>query len=194
MIKKILIILIVFILILLPLFTILLLNHLIFSYLYDKLDLKDYNNIEKKDYLNKVSQIVWYFFNNKPFLEMQELSYIEKIHMKDVKTLICFALFVFILSIMGILIFKKQVDKLIMKQASFIALAIVALILTFSLTNFDSAFIIFHKILFRNSFWLLDPSTLLIRLFPESVFMNLAYVWFVSITILSILIIFLVSM
>ena len=40
--------------------------------------------------------------------------------------------------------------------------------------NFDQAFTLFHKLLFRNDLWLLDPRTdLLIRICPESLFRNM---------------------
>ena len=40
--------------------------------------------------------------------------------------------------------------------------------------DFDAAFIFFHKMLFRNDLWLLDPRTdLLIRICPESMFMDM---------------------
>lgn len=40
--------------------------------------------------------------------------------------------------------------------------------------NFDAAFTLFHKLLFRNDLWLLDPRTdVLIRICPESMFMDM---------------------
>ena len=40
--------------------------------------------------------------------------------------------------------------------------------------NFDAAFTLFHKILFSNDLWLLDPRTdVLIRICPESMFMDM---------------------
>jgi len=44
----------------------------------------------------------------------------------------------------------------------------------FAAVNFDQAFTLFHKLLFRNDLWLLDPRTdLLIRICPESMFRNM---------------------
>ncbi|MGX8706022.1 MAG: TIGR01906 family membrane protein, partial [bacterium] len=40
--------------------------------------------------------------------------------------------------------------------------------------NFDAAFTLFHKLLFSNDLWLLDPRTdVLIRICPESMFMDM---------------------
>lgn len=44
----------------------------------------------------------------------------------------------------------------------------------YAAVNFDQAFTFFHKMLFRNDLWLLDPATdLLIRICPESMFMSM---------------------
>lgn len=44
----------------------------------------------------------------------------------------------------------------------------------FAALHFDRAFTLFHKILFQNDLWLLDPATdLLIRVCPESMFMRM---------------------
>lgn len=44
----------------------------------------------------------------------------------------------------------------------------------FAALHFDRAFTLFHKMLFRNDLWLLDPRTdLLIRICPESMFMHM---------------------
>ena len=44
----------------------------------------------------------------------------------------------------------------------------------YAASDFDAAFTLFHKILFRNDLWLLDPRTdLLIRICPERMFMHM---------------------
>ena len=44
----------------------------------------------------------------------------------------------------------------------------------YAMANFDAAFTLFHKLLFRNDLWLLDPATdLLIRVCPEAMFMHM---------------------
>lgn len=44
----------------------------------------------------------------------------------------------------------------------------------FAAADFDSAFTLFHRLLFRNDLWLLDPATdILIRICPESMFMHM---------------------
>ena len=44
----------------------------------------------------------------------------------------------------------------------------------YAISDFDRAFTLFHSLLFTNDLWLLDPATdLLIRICPESMFMNM---------------------
>ena len=51
---------------------------------------------------------------------------------------------------------------------------ILALLLLWACMDFDSLFLLFHRIAFRNDLWLLDPRTdLLIRLMPEGLFVFL---------------------
>lgn len=51
---------------------------------------------------------------------------------------------------------------------------ILALLLLWACMDFDSLFLLFHRIVFRNDLWLLDPRTdLLIRLMPEKLFVFL---------------------
>ena len=47
-------------------------------------------------------------------------------------------------------------------------------LIIWALMNYDGFFITFHRLAFRNDLWLLDPGTdLLIRLMPETLFMDL---------------------
>ena len=58
--------------------------------------------------------------------------------------------------------------------ASALVLAPIALLAVWALVDFNSAFHFFHKILFTNDLWLLDPRTdLLIRICPASMFANM---------------------
>ena len=55
-----------------------------------------------------------------------------------------------------------------------IVLLPVGLFALYAALDFDRAFTLFHRALFRNDLWLLDPATdLLIRICPESMFMHM---------------------
>lgn len=53
---------------------------------------------------------------------------------------------------------------------------IIAALALWGLLDFDSLFTLFHKLLFTNDLWLLDPQTdLLIRICPQSMFSTMAF-------------------
>ena len=53
-------------------------------------------------------------------------------------------------------------------------IAVIAMLGLWGMMDFDSLFTLFHKLLFTNDLWLLDPRTdLLIRICPSSMFMNM---------------------
>ena len=60
------------------------------------------------------------------------------------------------------------------KQALYGLSMIAAGLVLWAAVNFDGLFITFHRLAFRNDFWLLNPRTdLLIRLMPEGMFIDL---------------------
>ncbi len=102
----------------------------------------------------------------------------EKEHMKDVRWLfwlaqICMGLsYVFLVGMF--LVDKHVVRSGFLLGSTFACLFVFGLGL-FAFVNFDFLFTLFHKILFRNDLWLLNPATdNLIRMLPEVVFFRLA--------------------
>lgn len=111
----------------------------------------------------------------------------EAAHMVDVKELYQFALvlrivciILFVVSFVYMLIrMKKGAFTLFsidyMKVAVFFALVFTALAI-WAFADFDTFWTSFHKIVFRNELWLLDPSTdLMINLFPSAFFSALVF-------------------
>ncbi len=98
----------------------------------------------------------------------------ETIHMNDVKRKInnfnlIFYLFLIIYSF-SLYNIKEPIAKTL-KIATLVPIAIFTLLSLF-LLNFQSTFIIFHKILFQNNLWLLPSNSLLLQLFPQEFFYN----------------------
>nr|MBR4279715.1 TIGR01906 family membrane protein [Clostridia bacterium] len=61
------------------------------------------------------------------------------------------------------------------RRAIFCALALISCLVLLACIDFDSLFILFHRIAFRNDLWLLNPQTdLLIRLMPIEFFVSYA--------------------
>lgn len=126
---------------------------------------KDFYEHEMPDYnKSKVNNLLDYFTG----LELNKgYSTEEIIHLKDVRNLIWLSwLLILILTI--ITLFSSTKD--------FIYGAIFSLILTLLLPtifiSFKNSFILFHKLLFINNYWLLPASSNLIQMFPKEFFIE----------------------
>ena len=91
------------------------------------------------------------------------------LHMQDVRKLLSSSVFVAILSLFLLLrnipILKKSFAPMVAAGILLVGLAL------FSLLSFDFFFLMFHKISFSNSYWLMNPfEDTLINLFPERFF------------------------
>ena len=114
----------------------------------------------------------------------------ELLHLQDIKGLlrlantmkhVALSLFIFAL-IFGFYLRKKTPAlsarislRLIINWAAGITFALLLGILLWGLINFEGLFYAFHKLLFRNDLWLLDPETdLLLQLMPLELFISYA--------------------
>ena len=169
----------------------------VYEYNWEGNNISNESNIFK-DQLNEVSdQIKDYFKNDKEKIEislqqpgMQIFNLFnqrEIDHMVDVKNLIQTTLLfekigtaiLIICLIMLIYIEKfKKIDEIIrniiiksfLLWGSFLSIIIVGMIV-----NFNYTFIIFHRLLFRNDLWILNPKTdFLLILFPQRFFLEIA--------------------
>ena len=103
------------------------------------------------------------------------------IHMGDVRNIIVtlmkinyVAIFLCLISLFKLINlngFLTELEK-VYKRTVIIITTILVAILIFGLVNFDAFFVRFHKILFTNDLWLLDPNEdYIICLLPEKIFM-----------------------
>jgi len=107
----------------------------------------------------------------------------ELIHLEDVKKIIeifkTVQLVTFlILIILGTILFLRtglfQLLKTL-RVGSIILLGLMAVLIAWSLIDFDSIFLLFHLVSFNNNLWILDPSKdYLIMMFPEGFFYDAA--------------------
>uniref|UniRef100_A0A7C4XUX6 DUF1461 domain-containing protein n=1 Tax=Caldisericum exile TaxID=693075 RepID=A0A7C4XUX6_9BACT len=168
----------VLIILLSPIFLLLAFEQPLFSIFYDAFNIRNILNLQKDRYLDKVKSIIRYFFDSNTYISLEGLSHIEIVHMYDVKNLIKASLFLLIFSAILLIVGRKYLTLPIIKSASITVLILTGFLFIGSLVNFDNTFYYFHKILFRNNYWLLDSNALLIKLFPENVFFVLAIIWF----------------
>lgn len=105
------------------------------------------------------------------------MSYTGKIHFEEVKKIFeaiqILCLLSAILSFFRIRSHKKEKEYEYLKLTSFFSIVIPSFIGMLASINFDQAFIIFHKIFFRNNYWLFDyQSDPIIRILPQDFFMH----------------------
>lgn len=110
-----------------------------------------------------------------PTLPMSESG---KIHFEEVKVI--FVLFqqmllvTGILSILGIL-WKWRKDRSFLKWTAIFTVVIPVVLGILVALNWNTVFIMFHKICFQNDYWLFDPNTdPVIEILPDSYFMHCA--------------------
>jgi len=117
----------------------------------------NYDKSEIKDLLN-------YFTGS----ELKtEYSIEEIIHLKDVRNLIWLSWGLIIL--LSITLFFSSTKDFI--YGGIISL-IITLFLPIIFLSFENSFILFHKLLFTNNYWLLPSSSKLIQMFPEKFFIE----------------------
>lgn len=109
------------------------------------------------------------------------------IHFAEVKTLFRLLLGCGAVSFALLLFFiikkRKTADISFLRPAALITLLLPASILLLMSINFDNAFVIFHKIFFRNDYWLFSPETdPVITILPEAFFFDCAII--IGVTIL----------
>ena len=103
----------------------------------------------------------------------------EQQHMEDVQDLFRLCRFVAWVG-WGVVLFgrlsaRRKLDWRIFRRTLVAILGIVTAIIVLACIDFNSLFVLFHKVAFTNDLWLLDPQTdLLIRLMPIEFFISYA--------------------
>ncbi len=102
-----------------------------------------------------------------------------QIHFKDVKrifTSIDILLIVTgLVNITGLFLNLKHKNLDFLKRTSSMLILLPTVLLTALMINFDTAFVIFHKIFFRNDYWQFDPELdSIINILPQEFFLHSA--------------------
>ena len=117
--------------------------------------------------------------------DVQFFSSEDILHLQDVRNL--FGVFYFAGTIAGtkavflVFYFKVRAKEFLnsVRIAAALQIAFAAILLLISFLNFHDLFIAFHKTVFNNEFWLLDPATSnLIKYLPEAIFRDIAVLLF----------------
>lgn len=137
-----------------------------------------------------ISKNIFKYLTGQSRLDSNYFSTVELNHLADLKWLAQFvkysALF-FSLSTALLFYFgvkhNRRIYQAVSKNFIWIALVmpIVSLIVLF---NFESFFLAFHKLWFKNNFWQLDPARdVLINIFPPVIFIGLLKIFFIALIV-----------
>lgn len=160
-------------------FNFLILNKNYYQSLYIKVGV--YQNFDSQVAIYTTDNLFGYFRGqnklDQNFFSIQAVS-----HLKDVKDLLqvsngLFALSLIAVSVIAAFLILKRQFKILLK--SFLTSSIITAVLITALgvgtaTAFDSFFLKFHQVLFKNTLWLFPADDNLIRLFPQQFFVEFA--------------------
>ena len=138
-----------------------------------------YSSLNKSDVDREADNLINYFKTGN--LETNFFNEKELTHLKDVYNLnrvacyIFYSLLMIISSCLIYLLYSKRYEELYKSlfHSGLTSIIVIILFLILVSINFTSSFTIFHRILFTNDLWQLNPETdNLIVMFPEGLFLD----------------------
>lgn len=174
-------------------FSLMINNKSFYYYEYDKNNvynnvakLKNINITESKIYVNNITENIFSFFKGRS--ELKNFNEYETSHMNDVKFIISSinfiyyssAIFFIITFIILYLLYKnnkiifiEHISKILIYGSS-ASLIFLVILFIWSVFSFESLFFLMHLTLFPRGNWMFDANSLLITLFPERFFSDMA--------------------
>lgn len=159
---------------------------LIFKPLYyfdiEYLNIVEQSNFEKEEIVKNYNYVIDYLLNPKDqVFKLPSIPYSKygQIHFRDVKAIFIFTDILLIItgifSVVGLALNIKRKNFNFLKQTSSILIILPIVLLTAFIINFDAAFTLFHKIFFRNDYWIFDPKLdPIIKILPQEFFLHAA--------------------
>lgn len=159
----------------------------IYKFAIEKYNLVKYTGVSSEDLMINYKGMINYIGN--PFIgELKfndfAMSMQGKIHFQEVKNIFMNLYIIMFVSLVILVIFKtiKKISQHInlvkvLNYSSNIMFILFGTITSAIVADFSKAFIIFHKIFFKNSYWIFDPKTdPIIDALPENLFMVYAVI------------------
>jgi integral membrane protein (TIGR01906 family) len=156
---------------------------IVYRYVIRKYEISSYTGLSTEILMDNYKRIIYYVQN--PFikelvLNKSSMSNFGKIHFFEVKQ-IFIVLYIISIIFISIMIFKivinknnglgKRIVKSFNNSVNIIVLILIS-VSTMGIINFSETFYFFHKIFFRNDYWIFDPVTdPIINALPEELFM-----------------------
>jgi len=107
--------------------------------------------------------------------ELFGVSNNELQHMTDVRFLFFLSSLIFMVNLVFWLLLRRERLNAYPLWYTIFPAILVGIALIF----FNTSFILFHKLLFTNTFWIFPPESWIIQLYPESFFAFCAIIWFI---------------
>lgn len=165
----------------------------------DYLNIPKITQLEKKDIIANYDALIDYFqTTNRSELKFPTfpMSVEGKIHFEDVKNIFVnldyLMIFSLIIAVIGIYFLHKNKHYIYLRYTSILLFLLPLILIFFIGIDFNRVFTIFHKLFFRNDYWMFDSETdPIINILPETFFMHAALLILIIITICALLLNFL---
>lgn len=148
----------------------------------DFLNIPDLADMTKGDIKRNYNVLITYlspFYDGALHLPTLDMSTNGRIHFVDVKNILVKIQYVMYATIIiaivgGMYLLKKKNEKFLLHGSIVTIIFPIALVLPIAI-NFEKSFVIFHKLLFSNDYWVFDPEKdPIILMLPEEFFMHAA--------------------
>ncbi len=159
------------------------------------LNIAEQSNFSKDEIIKNYDYVINYLLSPKgQEFKLPSIPYSEhgQIHFKDVKRIFTSIDVLLIvtgfISALGLFFNLKNKKFYFLKQTSSMLILLPIILLTAFMMNFNAAFVMFHKIFFRNDYWQFDPKLdPIINILPEEFFYHSALL-IVTLIVLSIIV------
>ncbi|MDK7473100.1 TIGR01906 family membrane protein [Bacillus paranthracis] len=148
----------------------------------DFLNIPDLADMTKDDIKRNYDVLITYlspFYDGALHLPTLDMSTNGRVHFVDVKNILVKIQYVMYATIIiaivgGMYLLKKKNEKFLLHGSILTIIFPIALMLPIAI-NFEKSFVIFHKLLFSNDYWVFDPEKdPIILMLPEEFFMHAA--------------------
>lgn len=144
-------------------------------------NIKEFSGFTEEEYLGEIDKLKGYLFNTREDSSLIDSVYSEDevSHMKDVYRLFRMVRIICFLSFFAtvFIIFKNKnhISSIDISRRWYLFIVFPVLIFAPAIINFEKFWTAFHKVLFSNDLWLMDPRySLMINLLPEKIFYSIS--------------------
>lgn len=156
---------------------------IVYGYVISKYELSNYTGLSTEVLMDNYKRVINYVqnpFNKELVLNSLPMSNFGRIHFFEVKQIFISLYIISIIFIVTMILriivnkntdFNKKIIKSFNNSVNIIVLIFIS-ISTMIAIDFSKTFYFFHKIFFRNNYWIFDPATdPIINALPEELFM-----------------------